>query len=44
MTTETLSANWQTWSPAEWAAWRDEVRDLARAQNAVILAHNSTLR
>ena len=29
-----------TWSPAEWAAWRAEVRALAAARDAVILAHN----
>ncbi|MFZ5852331.1 MAG: quinolinate synthase NadA [Actinomycetota bacterium] len=28
------------WSPAEWAAWRTEVRRLAAARDAVVLAHN----
>ena len=28
------------WTPDQWAAWRDEVRTLARERDAVLLAHN----
>jgi quinolinate synthase len=28
------------WSADEWAMWRAEVRSLARARDAVVLAHN----
>lgn len=28
------------WTPGQWDAWRDEVHALARARDAVILAHN----
>lgn len=31
---------WRTWTPAEREAWASEVRELARAKDAVILAHN----
>ncbi len=36
-------ADWRTWSEAEWADWRTEVRRLAAARHAVILAHNYQL-
>jgi quinolinate synthase len=29
-----------SWSDEEWASWRDEVRHLAAARDAVVLAHN----
>jgi quinolinate synthase len=29
-----------TWRPEQWQGWRDEVRRLARAKDAVLLAHN----
>ncbi len=29
-----------TWSGADWDAWREEVRSLARERDAVVLAHN----
>lgn len=38
-----LTDTWQTWSPAEVAEWQRNVRALARARNAVVLAHNYQL-
>jgi quinolinate synthase len=29
-----------TWRPEQWQGWRDQVRRLARAKDAVLLAHN----
>lgn len=43
MTSTILNSNWQTWSPGEWVSWRDEIRERAQAQNAVLLAHNYQL-
>lgn len=37
------SEDWQNWTPAELTAWAAEVRRLAEAKNAVILAHNYQL-
>ncbi len=35
--------SWQDWRPSDWADWRAEVHRLARARNAVVLAHNYQL-
>jgi len=29
-----------SWSPGRWKSWRDEIRRLAAARDAVVLAHN----
>ncbi|MGJ3508479.1 quinolinate synthase NadA [Enemella sp. A6] len=43
MNNTAVATDWQTWTESEWTRWRSEVRELARAQNAVLLAHNYQL-
>ncbi|NLT29818.1 MAG: quinolinate synthase NadA, partial [Propionibacterium sp.] len=43
MTNTAVATDWRAWTDTEWTRWREEVRELARARNAVLLAHNYQL-
>ena len=38
--TDAAAEDWNSWNSHQWENWRVEVRELAEAKNAVILAHN----